>query len=111
MTALVGAAQQIEASNCEPPATADTDDALLLFDEDGDDVEESNRSALAASHGHPGVSKGEWARAHVAEVRAPVERQKQAEELRGALLHVRRLQAEVRSLKSKVRSKVAKPTR
>jgi len=79
--------------------------------EDGDDVEESNRSALAASHGHPGVSKGEWARARVAEVRAPVERQKQAEELRGALLHARRLQAEVRSLKSKVRLKVAKPTR
>ena len=79
--------------------------------EDEDDVDEANGSALAASHGHPGVSKGEWARVRVAEVRAPVERQKQAEELRGALLHVRRLQAEVRSLKSKVRLKVAKPTR
>ena len=79
--------------------------------EDGDDMEEANRSALAASHGHQGVSKGEWARVRVAEIRATVERQKQAEELRGALLHVRRLQAEVRSLKSKVRSKVAKPTR
>ena len=79
--------------------------------EDGDDMEEANRSALAASHGHLGVSKGEWARVRVAEVRAPVERQKQAEDLRGALLYVRRLQAEVRSLKKKVRSKVAKPTR
>ena len=79
--------------------------------EDGDDMEEANRSTLAASHGHLGVSKGEWARVRVAEVRAPVERQKQAEDLRGALLYVRRLQAEVRSLKKKVRSKVAKPTR
>ena len=47
--------------------------------EDGVDMEEANRSALAASHGHPGVSKGEWARVRVAEVRAPVERQNQAE--------------------------------
>jgi len=76
--------------------------------EDGDDVEEANESALAASHGHSGVSKVEWARVRVAEVRAPVERQKQAGELRGALLHVRRLQAEVRSLKNKVRLKPAK---
>ena len=75
--------------------------------EDGDDVEEANESALAASHGHSGVSKVEWARVRVAEVRAPVERQKQAGELRDALLHVRRLQAEVRSLKNKVRLKPA----
>ena len=40
MTTLVGAAQQIEGSNCEPPPDADTADALLIFDEDGDDVDD-----------------------------------------------------------------------
>ena len=42
MTTLVGAAQQIEGSNCEPPPDADTADALIIFDEDGDDVDDGN---------------------------------------------------------------------
>ena len=32
--------------------------------EDEDDVDEANGSALAASHGHPGVPKGEWEKQH-----------------------------------------------
>ena len=108
--AALGAAEMLldgEEVDSEWAETSDEENEDELS-EDGDDVEEANESALAASHGHSGVSKVEWARVRVAEVRAPVERQKQAGELRGALLHVRRLQAEVRSLKNKVLLKPAK---
>ena len=45
MTTLVGAAQQIEASNCEPQPDAETADALFTYDEDGDDVDDGNVGA------------------------------------------------------------------